>query len=169
MATEHHYQIKVIQWHFKKLNDGSNFQSYSQGLLLLICFIAIVILLPTLFLCAHFCRRRLLSRQPAAITTAVVISTPQDQQCFSVDCTNHSMLPSSTTKSLSIVGDEKKECCICLSVFQDNEKVKVLIECQHAYHSECLDMWLSAHPSCPLCRASLQVSNSLMKKSTISS
>lgn len=48
-----------------------------------------------------------------------------------------------------------KNVAYVLSIFQDNEKVKVLIECQHVYHSRCLDLWLSSHSSCPLCRASL--------------
>jgi len=34
--------------------------------------------------------------------------------------------------------ENKKEYCICLSIFRDNEMVKVLTECQHVYHSECL-------------------------------
>jgi hypothetical protein len=66
----------------------------------------------------------------------------------------------SITKSLGMVGvdfENKKECCICLSIFQDNEMVRVLLECKHVYHSECLDMWISVHPSCPLCRASIHI------------
>jgi len=35
-------------------------------------------------------------------------------------------------------GFENKEYCICLSIFQDVEKVKVFTERQNVYHSECL-------------------------------
>ncbi|KAK7289845.1 hypothetical protein RIF29_03815 [Crotalaria pallida] len=169
----HHYHI--IEWHLNNLN-GSNFHSYNQGLYLLLCFIAIFILLPALFLCIYICRR-LLSQHSiaAATTTSMVISELPAHQCIRVDYTNHhTVLPSSssTTKSLiSMVGagfEKKEECCICLSHFQDNEKLKVLTECQHVYHSECLDMWLNAHPSCPLCRSSLHVSDP-QEKSIISS
>ncbi|XWS07618.1 hypothetical protein CRYUN_Cryun41cG0004700 [Craigia yunnanensis] len=55
----------------------------------------------------------------------------------------------------------ESECCICLGVFEDGEKVKVLPKCQHSYHSECVDRWLSAESSCPLCRASLRVESEL--------
>lgn len=157
MASEYRYTIDDHHWIFNKLNS-SNFHSYNQGLFLLLCFTAILILLPSLFLCIHFCRRRF-SHQPA---TTMGISPLPDQQWVKVEYkSHHTMLPSSTTKSFSIVGGgaEKKECCICLGLFQDNERLKVLTECQHAYHSDCLDMWLSAHPNCPLCRASLNVSN----------
>ncbi|XP_019435505.1 PREDICTED: RING-H2 finger protein ATL66-like [Lupinus angustifolius] len=163
MASEHNYHI--IEWHFNKVN-GSDFHSYSKGLFLLLWFITILILLPALFLCVHICRRR----RATSADTAVVISQLPAHQCVIVYYTNHTMIPcSTTTKSLSMVGEgfEKKECCICLSDFQDNEKLKWLTECQHVFHSECLDMWLGAHPSCPLCRSSLHVSEDPLKKSSM--
>ncbi|XP_022753611.1 putative RING-H2 finger protein ATL50 [Durio zibethinus] len=40
-------------------------------------------------------------------------------------------------------------------VLEDEENLKVLPECNHAYHSECVDKWLNSQSSCPLCRASL--------------
>ncbi|MBA0665538.1 hypothetical protein Gohar_021666 [Gossypium harknessii] len=49
------------------------------------------------------------------------------------------------------------ECCICLGVFEDGEKVKVLPVCKHTYHPQCVDRWLSAESSCPLCRSSVRV------------
>ncbi|KAJ9175919.1 hypothetical protein P3X46_014419 [Hevea brasiliensis] len=47
------------------------------------------------------------------------------------------------------------ECCICLGIFEDGDKVKVLPQCHHCFHSECVDKWLIDRSSCPLCRASL--------------
>ncbi|KAI3781370.1 hypothetical protein L2E82_11383 [Cichorium intybus] len=45
------------------------------------------------------------------------------------------------------------ECIICLSVFQDEEIGKKLPGCGHAFHVECIDMWLYSHSTCPICRA----------------
>ncbi|MBA0708082.1 hypothetical protein Golax_020070 [Gossypium laxum] len=50
---------------------------------------------------------------------------------------------------------EETECCICLGVFEDEEMVKVLPQCNHVYHSQCVDKWLGSQSSCPLCRACL--------------
>nr|DAD28073.1 TPA_asm: hypothetical protein HUJ06_029541 [Nelumbo nucifera] len=52
--------------------------------------------------------------------------------------------------------DENKnelECIVCLSVFEDDETGRSLPKCQHAFHVECIDMWLQSHSSCPICRA----------------
>ncbi|OVA02747.1 zinc finger protein [Macleaya cordata] len=49
------------------------------------------------------------------------------------------------------------QCSICLTTFKDEEKVKVLPDCNHSYHPECVDRWLITHSNCPLCRAFLRV------------
>jgi E3 ubiquitin-protein ligase ATL10/75/76/77/78 len=46
-------------------------------------------------------------------------------------------------------------CAICLGEFVDGEKVRLLPRCHHGFHVECIDVWLAAHSSCPICRSSL--------------
>ncbi|GMY15920.1 RING-H2 finger protein ATL57 [Fagus crenata] len=52
-------------------------------------------------------------------------------------------------------GDAKYQidCAICLSEFDENEAVKVIPFCKHVFHPECIDTWLSAHVTCPVCRS----------------
>jgi hypothetical protein len=45
------------------------------------------------------------------------------------------------------------ECVICLSPFEENEIGRDLPKCHHGFHVECIDMWLSSHANCPICRA----------------
>ncbi|XP_019178307.1 PREDICTED: RING-H2 finger protein ATL63-like [Ipomoea nil] len=45
------------------------------------------------------------------------------------------------------------ECSICLSGFEDGEMGRKLPKCRHAFHAECIDMWLYSQSSCPICRA----------------
>ncbi|GLJ39534.1 hypothetical protein SUGI_0807840 [Cryptomeria japonica] len=47
------------------------------------------------------------------------------------------------------------ECTVCLSDFGDDEMVRLLPKCSHAFHPECIDMWLCSHTTCPICRVSL--------------
>lgn len=50
---------------------------------------------------------------------------------------------------------QDSQCPICLSDFQDGDKVRVLPLCNHGFHKKCVDAWLSDHSSCPTCRAEL--------------
>ncbi|KAI3409589.1 RING-type domain-containing protein [Psidium guajava] len=45
------------------------------------------------------------------------------------------------------------ECAICLTEFDDFDSLKILPECEHAFHPECIDAWLASHVTCPVCRA----------------
>ncbi|CAK7325668.1 unnamed protein product [Dovyalis caffra] len=53
---------------------------------------------------------------------------------------------------------EDVTCAVCLSEFKDGEEVKVLPECLHTFHVSCIDMWLSSHSNCPICRTDMGVS-----------
>jgi E3 ubiquitin-protein ligase ATL6/9/15/31/42/55 len=48
------------------------------------------------------------------------------------------------------------ECAVCLSEFDDaGEKLRLLPGCCHVFHAACIDVWLAAHVTCPVCRADL--------------
>ncbi|XP_025813018.1 RING finger protein 44-like [Panicum hallii] len=49
-------------------------------------------------------------------------------------------------------GEEAATCSVCLGAFQVGETVRLLPVCLHLYHVECIDPWLEAHSSCPICR-----------------
>ncbi|PIN02673.1 hypothetical protein CDL12_24816 [Handroanthus impetiginosus] len=44
------------------------------------------------------------------------------------------------------------ECAVCLTKFEPDEVLRLLPKCKHAFHVECVDTWLDAHSTCPLCR-----------------
>ncbi|KAJ3682520.1 hypothetical protein LUZ60_015093 [Juncus effusus] len=43
-------------------------------------------------------------------------------------------------------------CTICLNEFQVEEKLRLLPNCSHAFHIDCVDTWLQRNTNCPLCR-----------------
>ncbi|PON72099.1 43kDa postsynaptic protein [Parasponia andersonii] len=45
-------------------------------------------------------------------------------------------------------------CPICLSEYRPKETLKTIPECQHCFHSDCIDEWLLLNASCPICRKS---------------
>ncbi|XP_059639452.1 RING-H2 finger protein ATL66-like [Cornus florida] len=45
------------------------------------------------------------------------------------------------------------ECVVCLSQVSGGEMYRILPECHHGFHVHCIDAWLQAHSTCPLCRS----------------
>eukprot|EP00262_Sarcandra_glabra_P010737 TRINITY_DN26133_c0_g1_i1.p1 TRINITY_DN26133_c0_g1~~TRINITY_DN26133_c0_g1_i1.p1 ORF type:complete len:378 (+),score=40.96 TRINITY_DN26133_c0_g1_i1:143-1276(+) len=50
---------------------------------------------------------------------------------------------------------ESTECSVCLTEFKDDENLRLLPKCSHAFHVDCIDTWLNSHTNCPLCRAGI--------------
>lgn len=44
------------------------------------------------------------------------------------------------------------DCAVCLCEFEENEKARLLPNCRHSFHIECIDMWFRSHSTCPVCR-----------------
>ncbi|CAN6164811.1 unnamed protein product [Urochloa humidicola] len=47
------------------------------------------------------------------------------------------------------------DCAVCLCEFDDDDKLRLLPTCGHAFHVPCIDAWLLSHSTCPLCRGSI--------------
>lgn len=48
---------------------------------------------------------------------------------------------------------EGTECSVCLGEFEEDESLRLLPNCSHAFHTPCIDTWLRSHKNCPMCRA----------------
>ncbi|RWR81340.1 RING-H2 finger protein ATL66-like protein [Cinnamomum micranthum f. kanehirae] len=138
-----------FHWHYGELND-KNFQLHGRGLLLLIILFSICLVFTLICLYAKWmCRYRQLA---ASGTGSPQLHLPSRAQSTGLDPLAINSLPIHLHHSPAA---GEVQCCICLSSFQKGEKVKVLPDCNHSFHPECVDMWLSHQSSCPLCRASL--------------
>ncbi|KAE9458876.1 hypothetical protein C3L33_09208, partial [Rhododendron williamsianum] len=47
------------------------------------------------------------------------------------------------------------ECAVCLNEFENAETLRLLPKCCHVFHPDCIEAWLSAHFTCPVCRSNL--------------
>ncbi|CAK7325181.1 unnamed protein product [Dovyalis caffra] len=45
-------------------------------------------------------------------------------------------------------------CSICLADYKDSDLLRLLPECDHIFHTQCIDPWLKLHTTCPICRKS---------------
>ncbi|XP_010935748.1 RING-H2 finger protein ATL16 [Elaeis guineensis] len=63
-------------------------------------------------------------------------------------------------------GDEQgkrsfHECAVCLNEFQEEERIRLLPNCLHVFHIDCIDTWLQANANCPLCRSEITTTTPL--------
>ncbi|EPS69829.1 hypothetical protein M569_04937, partial [Genlisea aurea] len=57
-----------------------------------------------------------------------------------------------------VVGPDSNEpfdCAVCLCEFSENDQLRLLPLCSHAFHINCIDTWLLSNSTCPLCRSTL--------------
>jgi hypothetical protein len=47
------------------------------------------------------------------------------------------------------------DCAVCLGQVEAGETARRLAKCAHLFHAECVDAWLRAHSTCPMCRAAV--------------
>ncbi|KAI3810288.1 hypothetical protein L1987_19899 [Smallanthus sonchifolius] len=50
---------------------------------------------------------------------------------------------------------EGTDCSVCLTEFEEEDTLRILPNCKHAFHMPCIDTWLRSHTNCPLCRAGI--------------
>lgn len=50
---------------------------------------------------------------------------------------------------------EPFDCAVCLCEFSEEDKLRLLPLCSHAFHINCIDTWLLSNSTCPLCRGTL--------------
>ncbi|WOH16436.1 hypothetical protein DCAR_0935989 [Daucus carota subsp. sativus] len=52
------------------------------------------------------------------------------------------------------------DCAVCLSKFEAQDQLRLLPLCCHAFHVACIDTWLTSNQTCPLCRSSINPTES---------
>ncbi|GLT91960.1 hypothetical protein SLE2022_098210 [Rubroshorea leprosula] len=61
-------------------------------------------------------------------------------------------LPKVTGKEL-VIGPE---CAVCLDEIEADQPARLIPGCNHGFHLQCVDTWLSEHTDCPFCRTKLE-------------
>ena len=82
----------------------------------------------------------------------ILEETFENQQSF--EKTDHIIdIPSQTYSSIQDKEKYEKDCCICLTQFDEDCIVSLLPKCNHIFHKKCVDRWFKKdHSDCPMCR-----------------
>ncbi|KAL6964878.1 RING-type E3 ubiquitin transferase [Sarracenia purpurea var. burkii] len=131
---------------------------------LIVAFIGIfagAFLLVTYYAIISNYRRRRSDRSPDASETEPNRNQTNQERRLETAGAEAEGLDEATVKSIAIRKSEngevdgRSECPVCLGEFGEDEKVRVLPKCRHAFHLRCIDAWLKSHTDCPLCRANV--------------
>ncbi|TYJ99144.1 RING-H2 finger protein ATL46-like [Cucumis melo var. makuwa] len=145
-------------------SSSSSFSSISPILLLVIVILAVIFFISGLL---HLLVRFLLKRSsPSIYQSNRYPERPgshtlqrQLQQLFrlhdsGLDQTFIDALPVFLYKDIMGL-KEPFDCAVCLYEFSDQDRLRLLPICSHAFHISCIDTWLLSNSTCPLCRATL--------------
>ncbi|XP_074283270.1 E3 ubiquitin-protein ligase ATL4-like [Silene latifolia] len=130
----------------------------SPSILITVLILAVaVIIFASLYLLLRFLRRNnhRASTNAAAVSPSSPPSSPPNIRQVSPDFYS---LPLFTYDRLT--AKNGGDCAVCLSKFKRNDLLRLLPVCCHAFHAQCIDTWLSANRTCPLCRSPIFVSES---------
>ncbi|KAK8669179.1 hypothetical protein V6N13_106616 [Hibiscus sabdariffa] len=88
--------------------------------------------------------------QPVSLSLSMVSVPAPESVVDSFPLRNHKKVDASKD------GDVVEQCYICLSEYEEEEKIRVL-PCQHEFHMSCVDKWLKEIQGvCPLCRGDVR-------------
>ncbi|KAH7853008.1 hypothetical protein Vadar_031979 [Vaccinium darrowii] len=116
---------------------------------LLICFVTI---------CFRYCSDDTRIVLPLYHAAAAAVTLPRRLSPSGLDQAAINSFPVfnySEIKHLKI-GKGALTCAVCVSEFEDHERLRLLPKCDHVFHPECIDPWLASHSTCPICRANLR-------------
>ncbi|KAE8691338.1 hypothetical protein F3Y22_tig00110890pilonHSYRG00939 [Hibiscus syriacus] len=89
--------------------------------------------------------------QPVSLSLSMVSVPAPESVVDSFPLRNHKKV------SASKDGNVVEQCRICLSEYEEEEKIRVL-PCQHEFHMSCVDKWLKEIQGvCPLCRGDVRL------------
>ncbi|KAG7566336.1 Zinc finger RING-type [Arabidopsis suecica] len=167
-------------------HGGGNYDSHSSSLdslkpsvlvIILILLMTLLISVSICFLlrCLNRCSHRSVLHPSSSSASAATVTS--DSRRFSGHRVSPETERSSVLDSLPIFkfssvtrrssSTNSGDCAVCLSKFEPEDQLRLLPLCCHAFHADCIDIWLVSNQTCPLCRSPLFASESDLMKSLV--
>ncbi|PIN00042.1 hypothetical protein CDL12_27454 [Handroanthus impetiginosus] len=132
----------------------SSYDVNSKIMLTAIISLSFVVLLVTILHIYARCVLRRQARRQAALRRLGFITTSATTQVeppkTGLDPSVIAALPIFIFKQGNEMGST--ECSVCLSILEDGEMIRILPNCKHNFHAECIDKWFGSNSTCPICR-----------------
>ncbi|KAL4340287.1 hypothetical protein GQ457_08G005930 [Hibiscus cannabinus] len=138
-------------------DNGDSSSDFSPLIIALIGILASAFILVSYYaIISKYCRRHRQSH------TSLYFDENRDETNRDRWQTGSQGLDESVVKAITVCKFKRNEgliegtdCSVCLSEFVEDESLRLLPKCNHAFHVPCIDTWLNSHSTCPLCRANI--------------
>lgn len=100
-------------------------------------------------LCARFQNRRVNSRR-------IFRNQGIEGRTSGMDPIFITLLPTIKFSGDVFASQEDATCAVCLGEYEDRDFLRILPQCGHTFHANCIDAWLRQHATCPVCRIHLK-------------
>ncbi|KAE8666967.1 E3 ubiquitin-protein ligase ATL4 [Hibiscus syriacus] len=159
-------------------SSSSSIESGKSSIIIIILILSITLLVSvSLCLLLRQLNRRCLRHLSRSSTSTIIasasshhhhrVSPEQSPTALLLDSLPLFTFSSITSRSNN--NSKTGDCAVCLSKFEPEDQLRLLPLCCHAFHSHCIDTWLSSNQTCPLCRSPLFASESDLIKSLLQS
>ncbi|KAK8635789.1 hypothetical protein V6N13_004507 [Hibiscus sabdariffa] len=144
-------------------------------IIILILSITLIVSVSLCLLLRHLNRRCLRHRSRSPTSTTIIAASASSHNRVSPEQSPTVLLldslPLFTFSSITrrSENDSTGDCAVCLSKFEQEDQLRLLPLCCHAFHAHCIDTWLASNQTCPLCRSPLFASDSDLIKSLLQS
>ncbi|TYJ21456.1 hypothetical protein E1A91_A08G066000v1 [Gossypium mustelinum] len=158
-------------------SSSSSIESAKPSIIIIILILSITLLVSvSLCLLLRHVNRRCLRHLSRSSTSTIIASTAshrvspeQSPTALLLDSlplfTFSSITRRRSNGDSTVFGD----CAVCLSKFEQQDQLRLLPLCCHAFHAQCIDTWLTSNQTCPLCRSPLFASEPDLMKSLLQS
>ncbi|XP_058092335.1 E3 ubiquitin-protein ligase ATL41-like [Magnolia sinica] len=153
MSGDNHWTFSFNDDYQERRSYGVNGRIMLIAVISLFFVVVIVIILHIYARCIirRQARRRAMIRQ---LNMAIADAHRQSQEPpkTGLEPSVITTLPIFTYKQADRIDDVGVECTVCLSALEEGEIARILPNCKHMFHVQCIDMWLHSHSTCPICR-----------------
>ncbi|XP_047972378.1 probable E3 ubiquitin-protein ligase RHG1A [Salvia hispanica] len=87
------------------------------------------------------------------------VSTALSEEALS-KCVTRSVYETTTSNIETTESGNDIKCSICQDEYVTGDEIGSLVECQHGFHTTCINQWLQVKNWCPICKASAAPSQS---------
>ncbi|KAL7203953.1 hypothetical protein ACSBR2_017085 [Camellia fascicularis] len=155
--------VTIPQINHNDSSPPSSSSSPSSSLIIVIIIVASsIIVTASLYLLLRFITRHCNNRSFAAVDDVVASRNNRHNSNRDRCLYEQRNSPNDLINSLplftfgSVTGNiVSGDCAVCLSKFERNDQLRLLPLCCHAFHTDCIDAWLSSNQTCPLCRSAV--------------